>query len=85
MPHMPPLIGLLLITLLSTACQAQPGYDPGNRPASTALPSPAEGPIAAGLEQLHENPEHEGQSGFYLLHEGLSAFVARVALIEVAQ
>lgn len=85
MPHMPPLIGLLLITLLSTACQAQPGYDPGNRPASTALPSPAEGPIAAGLEQLHANPEHEDQSGFYLLHEGLSAFVARVALIEVAQ
>ncbi len=81
MPHMPPLIGLLLITLLSTACQAQSGYDPDSRPANTALPSPAEGPIAESLGQLHDNPEHENQSGFYLLHEGLSAFVARVALI----
>ncbi len=85
MPHISPFIGLLLVTLLSTACQAQPSYDPDNRPASTALPSPAEGPIAEGLTQLHQNPEHENQSGFYLLHEGLSAFVARVALIEVAQ
>ncbi|WP_290496624.1 phospholipase D family protein [Alcanivorax sp.] len=85
MPHMPPLIGLLLVTLLSTACQAQPSYDPSDRPASVGLPSPADGPIVEGLEQLHKNPEHENQSGFYLLHEGLSAFVARVALIEVAQ
>ncbi len=85
MPHISPFIGLLLITLLSTACQAQPGYDPGSRSASAALPSPAEGPITKGLEQLHQNPEHENESGFYLLHEGLSAFVARVALMEVAQ
>ena len=73
---------LLLMTLLSAGCQSAPPYDPDQRPSSDTLVAADTTPMARKLEQL--SAEHQGKSGFYLLEDGLSAFLARIALIEGA-
>ncbi|MCK0154725.1 phospholipase D family protein [Alcanivorax sp. S6407] len=72
---------LLLMTLLSTGCQSAPPYDPEQRTSSNTLVA-VQSPLVKGLQA--KQSQHEGQSGFYLLHDGLSAFLARMALIENA-
>lgn len=73
---------LLFISLLSAGCQSAPSYDPDARPTSHTLVAPDTTPLAANLNT--QTAEHEGQSGFYLLSDGLSAFLARISLIEAA-
>lgn len=73
---------LILMTLLSAGCQSAPPYDPQQRPESTTLVN-TDSPLVKGLRVMEA--DHQGESGFYLLHDGLSAFLARIALIESAQ
>ncbi|MZR63370.1 phospholipase D family protein [Alcanivorax sp. DP30] len=73
----------LSLALLCTACHGLGHYDPQARPLSEALPPPNSGPLYQTRQTLMS--EHEGETGLLLLRDGLSAFVARVAMIEAAQ
>lgn len=73
---------LVFISLLSAACQSAPPYDPQARTQTHTLVAPQDSLLAGSVSQL--TASQEGQSGFYLLHDGLSAFLARIALIESA-
>ena len=73
---------VILMSLLSAGCQSAPPYNPDARTVSTTLIAPDSAPLVHKLRTL--TAEKEGQSGFYLLHDGLSAFLARIALIESA-
>lgn len=72
----------LLAALILQGCST---FDPGDRVASTTLPPPTEGPLVDATRAALGNRDHQDQSGFYLLDDGLSAFVARVSLIETAR
>lgn len=52
-------------------------------PVSHALPPATNSRLAAGIA-VEVNPHKTCESGFYLIHDGLSAFVARAVLIEEA-
>lgn len=73
---------VVLMTLLSAGCQSAPPYDPDQRSTSRTLVAAPDSSLVSELEQLQA--QHPGQSGFYLLHDGLSAFLARMAMIEHA-
>ncbi|MFI2809733.1 MULTISPECIES: phospholipase D family protein [Microbulbifer] len=81
-----PLPMMILSSVLSLqACNSNnQEYDPNSRTASYALPPATESPMAQAINKHAE--QHPGEhSGFLLLPEGLSAFVARVALIHEAR
>ena len=77
---------LVLLAALISGCG-----DSGNpeqlaskqRETSTSLQAPKDSPLAAGIREAAAG-HGDGDSGFYLLDEGLSAFVARAVLIEEA-
>lgn len=54
-----------------------------SRPVSKALPTATDSRLARGILQELEG-RSSAQSGFYLIHDGLSAFVARAVLIDEA-
>lgn len=58
-----------------------PSYDPG--PDSSALAPAEDSPLAHGLRNEVEAHDSD-QSGFHLVYDGLSAFVARAVLLEEA-
>lgn len=75
---------LICLAMLCNACQTQPTYDPQAREHSQSMPAPESSPLA--MSAARANVAHNDMnSGFYLLQDGLSAFVARVALIEAAR
>lgn len=74
---------LLLPCLIAGACAGQE-YVPGERHASQAMPAPETAQLVTGTKRLNAGHPAE-QSGFYLLHDGLSAFAARMALISLAE
>lgn len=74
---------LLLTILLCTGCHAHSQFDLTLRPHSESLPAPQTGPLAEANRELLAG--HQGETGLYLLRDGLSAFVARVAMIEAAR
>lgn len=75
-------LALVLAVALTQGCSS---FHPGQRTASQALPPPARGPLVDATRATLDNRQQEHQSAFYLLDDGLSAFVARVALIETAR
>ncbi|MGB1921996.1 MAG: phospholipase D-like domain-containing protein, partial [Alcanivorax sp.] len=78
-----PLWAVLIVSvLLAQGCAS---FDPGERTASYSLAPPAHTPLTDAGQAALKDRENDAQSGFYLLDDGLSAFVARVAMIEQAQ
>ena len=73
---------LILSVLFAQGCAS---FDPGERTASYSLTPPAHTPLTDAGQAALKDRESDAQSGFYLLDDGLSAFVARVAMIEQAQ
>lgn len=73
---------LIVIVFFVQGCAS---FDPGERTASYSLAPPAHSPLTDAGQAALKDRESNAQSGFYLLDDGLSAFVARVALIEQAQ
>ncbi|EKF74793.1 phospholipase D/transphosphatidylase [Alcanivorax hongdengensis A-11-3] len=80
-----PLPLALLLLFLLPACQAKTPYNPADRTYSKAMVAPPNIPLRQGAEHALAGDSQQQGSGFYLLHDGLSAFVARVALIEAAR
>jgi len=79
-------IRLRLVLVVAVALmQGCSSFHPGHRTASQALPPPTQGPLVDATRATLDNRQQEHQSAFYLLDDGLSAFVARVALIETAR
>lgn len=75
-------LALVLAVALMQGCSS---FHPGQRTASQALPPPAQGPLVDATRATLGNRQQDHQSGFYLLDDGLSAFAARVSLIETAR
>lgn len=78
---------LVLTSCLLCACQSQPvihSQQGALRTVSTPLPAPTDTPLAQAIQAALSGHSAD-QSGFYLLHDGLSALVARIALIESAE
>jgi cardiolipin synthase C len=73
---------LILAVVLMQGCSS---FHAGERTTSEALPPPAQGPLVDATRAALGNRQQDQQSGFYLLNDGLSAFVARVSLIETAR
>jgi len=73
---------LVFVVALIQGCTS---FHPGERTPSQALPPPAQGPLVDATRAALGSRQQDHQSGFYLLDDGLSAFVARVALIETAR
>ena len=76
------LLTLIFAVALMQGCSS---FHAGERTASEALPPPAQGPLVDASRAALGNRQQDQQSGFYLLNDGLSAFVARVSLIETAR
>jgi cardiolipin synthase C len=80
-------IWLIMTAVLVGACHSRSplNLQPSEpRTVSTAMPPPTDTHLAQAIESaLSDHPAD--QSAFYLLHDGLSAFVARLALIDAAE
>ncbi|WP_226667597.1 phospholipase D family protein [Microbulbifer aggregans] len=70
--------------ILLSGCDAYGDMNSATYPVSSAMAPSSDSRMAVGVK-LALAKQEEGESGFYLIHEGLSAFVARAALIEEAQ
>lgn len=75
-------LALIVAVALTQGCTA---FHPGERTPSHTLPPPSQGPLVHATRAALGNRQQNDQSGFYLLDNGLSAFVARVSLIETAR
>ena len=73
----------LILVLLCTGCHSHGQFDMASRLQSDSLPAPQTGPLADATQALLAG--HQNETGLYLLRDGLSAFVARVAMIEAAR
>ena len=74
-------LGIFAIALLFSGCASLP--TDFERTQSFALQDTGETKLAKALEP--KTAGNAGQSGFYLLTEGIDAFIARIALIESAE
>lgn len=66
-----------------SSTQTHSETSPETYPESHALPAASDSRLATGIAEETDELE-DGQSGFYLVHDGLSAFVARAVLVEEA-
>lgn len=73
---------LIVVAAFLHGCNS---FHPGERLHSDALPPPTQGPLVDATQAALGDRRQDNQSGFYLLHDGLSAFIARVSLIETAR
>ena len=73
---------LIVVVAIFQGCNS---FHPGERLHSDALPPPTQGPLVDATQAALGDRRQDHQSGFYLLHDGLSAFIARVSLIETAR
>ena len=74
---------IFFVALSSYACQGPNNYDPADRHYSQTFEPMKDTPMGRAIT-MYKSQRPADSSGFYLLHDGLSAFVARVALIEAA-
>ncbi len=81
LPKIEKLLGLLVLALLFSGCASLP--TDVERRESFALQDTGSTSLAREIEPL--TTANSGQSGFYLLNDGIGAFIARIALIEKAE
>ncbi|MFV8782110.1 phospholipase D family protein [Microbulbifer sp. SA54] len=74
----------LLCLLLLAGCDAYGDMNSASYSVSKALPPAQDSRLAEGIARALDRRDG-AESGFYLIHDGLSAFVARAAVIEEAQ
>lgn len=75
------IVSILLVLLFLSGCAGLP--DNSTNRASTALQDTGDTKLGAYFKD--EKNEHKNLSGFYLLNDGLDAFVARAVLIQIAE